>query len=79
MKKIKYTALDLFHRQVLEKIGLDAYSLDAVATGLCETSLRGVDSHGVRLLPHYVNSANSGRKNPKPEYKVHRTFPSILH
>jgi len=79
MNRIKYKKLVSFHKKVLKISGLDDYSLDAVATGLCETSLRGVDSHGVRLLPHYVNSALSGRKNPKPEYKIDKTFPSIAH
>lgn len=47
--------------------------------GLCETSLRGVDSHGIRLLPHYFDSAISGRKNPKPKFEISKNFPSILH
>jgi ureidoglycolate dehydrogenase (NAD+) len=59
--------------------GLNEYSRDAVKTGLCETSLRGVDSHGIRLLPHYFNSALSGRKNPNPNFKSNLTFPSIAH
>jgi ureidoglycolate dehydrogenase (NAD+) len=76
---IDYEELVVFSRAVLTAAGLDAYSLDAVVTGLCETSLRGVDSHGVRLLPHYVRSAASGRKNPKPEYRFVKTFPGIGH
>ena len=59
------------------KVGLDNHSIDSVANGLCETSLRGVDSHGIRLLPHYVNSAINGRKNSKPKFIFHQTFPSI--
>jgi ureidoglycolate dehydrogenase (NAD+) len=79
MKKIKYEDLIVFTRKILEIADLDEYSLDAVTTGLCETSLRGVDSHGIRLLPHYFDSAKSGRKNPKPEFKINNTFPSIAH
>jgi len=79
MKKIQYKEMVDFHYAILERIGLDKYSCEAVTTGLCETSLRGVDSHGVRLLPHYVNSAISGRKNPKPNYKFNKTFPSVAH
>jgi ureidoglycolate dehydrogenase (NAD+) len=79
MKKITYDNLIQFHQELLTKIGLDKYSVDAVTTGLCETSLRGVDSHGVRLLPHYVKSSLSGRKNPKPKYNISKTFPSIAH
>ena len=42
-----------------------------------EASLRGVDSHGVRLLNHYVLSAVKGRKNPKPNYKFYKSFPAL--
>lgn len=79
MKKIKYDNLVQFHKDVLSAIGLDEHSRESVTAGLCETSLRGVDSHGVRLLPHYVDSALSGRKNPKPKYEIDKTFPSIAH
>jgi len=79
LQKIKYEDLVEFVKLVLERSGLDPYSLDAVTVGLCETSLRGVDSHGVRLLFHYANSAKSGRKNPKPKFKVEKKFPSIAH
>ena len=63
-----YDHLVQFHRAILGKVGLDGQSLESVTTGLCETSLRGVDSHGAKLLPHYVRSAQSGRKNPNPNY-----------
>jgi len=79
MNRIEYKNLVKFCNNLLAKAGLDQYSLDAVVTGLCETSLRGVDSHGIRLLPHYVNSAVTGRKNPKPNFKFEVTFPSIGH
>lgn len=76
---IDYDDLVAFIRGALAAAELDDYSLDAVATGLCETSLRGVDSHGVRLLPHYVRSAVSGRKNPNPEYRFAKPFAGIGH
>ena len=79
MKKITYENLVQFHRNVLSKAGLDDQSQESVTTGLCETSLRGVDSHGVRLLPHYVDSALSGRKNPNPNYRFVQTFPAMGH
>ncbi|MEQ8193809.1 MAG: Ldh family oxidoreductase [Rhodospirillales bacterium] len=77
MTSISYAELQAFTRAVLDKAGLDAFSADSVTTGLCETSLRGVDSHGIRLLPHYVDSALSGRKNPKPNFMFKRTFPAM--
>jgi len=42
--KIHYKELVSFSQQLLKIAGLDKYSLDAVTKGLCETSLRGVDS-----------------------------------
>tara|TARA_B100001123_G_scaffold180459_1_gene206736 strand:- start:1991 stop:3040 length:1050 start_codon:yes stop_codon:yes gene_type:complete len=78
MKKIiKHKILRKFISDILRKIGLDRQSREAVTTGLYEASLRGVDSHGVRLLDHYVNSALKGRKNPKPKYKIFKPFPAI--
>lgn len=44
-----------------------------VTAGLLSASVRGVDSHGIRLLPHYVASVEGGRINPNPQYKFERT------
>ena len=79
MKKISFEKIYKFHKSVLSKAGLDKDTCEAVAFGLCETSLRGVDSHGIRLLPHYTQSALLGRKNPKPEYKFNQVFPAFGH
>lgn len=77
MTTITYEDLRNFSRTILQKVGLDDFSVRSVADGLCETSLRGTDSHGIRLLPHYVNSARSGRKNPRPNFSFTATFPSL--
>jgi ureidoglycolate dehydrogenase (NAD+) len=47
-----------------------------VARGLTQTSLRGVDSHGIRLFPHYLKALKAGRINPKPRYKFTKASPS---
>lgn len=77
MTTIFYDDLKHFVYSVLVAAGLDSFSAEAVETGLCETSLRGVDSHGIRLLPHYIDSALSGRKNPRPVFKFQQTLPAI--
>jgi len=79
MNIIKYEDLVSFTQKILKIADLDKFSLDSVTKGLCETSLRGVDSHGIRLLPHYFDSAMSGRKNPRPKFKLNKSFPSIAH
>lgn len=45
----------------------------SVVDSLVETSLRGVDSHGIELLPHYVRALDAGRINPDPSYRFERT------
>ena len=47
-----------------------------VAEGLVQASVRGVDSHGVRLLPHYLRALDAGRLNPSPEYHFEHTAAS---
>ena len=76
-KRINHNNLKIFISNVLKKVGLDKHSRMSVTTGLYEASLRGVDSHGVRLLNHYVLSAVKGRKNPKPNYKFYKSFPAL--
>lgn len=46
------------------------------AKGLWQTSLRGVDSHGIRLLPHYISALKAGRLNRNPKFSFSQTSPS---
>lgn len=67
-----------FGSTILKRVGVDSASAEAVSEGVCEASLRGVDSHGIRLLPHYIESARLGRKNGKPSFKLRETYPGTL-
>lgn len=40
------------------------------ARALVDTSLMGIDTHGLRLLPLYLRELDEGRSNPKPAFKV---------
>ena len=62
MKKISYKKLLSFVEKTMTKVGVNKFSSKSIAYGLCFTSLRGVDSHGINLLPHYILSALNGRK-----------------
>jgi len=44
-----------------------------VTDALVQTSLRGVDSHGVRLVPHYIRAIKIGRINPRPKISFTKT------
>ena len=74
MVLVSYSDLISNTKSLLIKHGSDIFSADSVALGLSETSLRGVDSHGIRLLPHYLNALKNGRINGKPEFNVKQSF-----
>jgi ureidoglycolate dehydrogenase (NAD+) len=59
--------------QVLEHSGVEKETALHTADGLWSTSLRGVDSHGVRLLPHYISGVKGGRINPTPKMVFNQT------
>ena len=76
MKKIKYNNLLNFTYRIFKKVKLNEFSAKAVSLGICEASLRGVDSHGIKLFPHYVRSSILGRKNSNPKFKFYKKFES---
>lgn len=61
----------------LEKIGVCEDSCIHVSESLVQTSLRGVDSHGINLFPHYHSVVLSGRIKGAPSFSVDRTGPSV--
>lgn len=50
--------------------------LDHVTKSLLQTSLRGIDSHGIELFPHYIRAIDARRINPNPQYRHTATSPS---
>jgi len=59
--------------EILLNIGVRSDVAQEVTNCLIETSLRGIDSHGVNLLPHYVSAVSAGRINPNPDFKFKKT------
>ncbi len=59
--------------RVLQAAGTAEDSACAVADALTDASLRGVDSHGIRLLLHYAHVVATGRINPKPQLSFQRS------
>ncbi|MFA5316405.1 MAG: Ldh family oxidoreductase [Dehalococcoidales bacterium] len=78
MKEISvpHKELSVFIKKVLLNAGVREDVAGHVTRGLVQTSLRGVDSHGIRLLPHYVASVKAGRINSDPGYKFEKTSAS---
>ncbi len=67
------------HSSVVEtfiKAGVDKNVAEQCSEGLVQASLRGVDTHGIRLFPHYLAAIESGRINPMPEFRFDQTSSS---
>ncbi|MCP4268642.1 MAG: Ldh family oxidoreductase [Candidatus Brocadiaceae bacterium] len=65
-----------YMEKVLSNAGVRGDVSCHVSEGLVQASLRGIDSHGIRLLPHYLKGVEGGRINPKPDYKFEKTSTS---
>ncbi|MBZ9938332.1 Ldh family oxidoreductase [Mesorhizobium sp. BR1-1-16] len=72
---------DAVHAFILNALRAAGASEDAgrsVADALTEASLRGVDSHGARLLLHYAKVVRTGRINPAPRLAAKITGPGTV-
>jgi LDH2 family malate/lactate/ureidoglycolate dehydrogenase len=69
---VTLAGLDAFSRSVLKACGADDATADATTRAMMHGTRHGVDSHGIRLLPHYVRALEGGRLNKAPKLaKVH--------
>ncbi|MDA9650962.1 Ldh family oxidoreductase [Candidatus Pelagibacter sp.] len=78
MKKVNFSKINKFVQMLFIKIGMKRKDAEKISYCLCETSLRGIDSHGIKLVPHYIKSGIFGRKNPNPKFKVKMKYTGIL-
>ena len=53
---------------VLSIEGLNDVSIKHLTDSMISTSLRGTDSHGINLFPHYINGIRAGRLSPNPVF-----------
>lgn len=60
----------------LREAGIAEEGVEATTRALMHASRLGVDSHGVRLVPHYCRAVRGGRVNPRAAVTVRRTGPA---
>jgi len=70
-------AAEIFGRRLLTAHGLPDEDAKIVAGCLVRADLRGVDTHGLQYLPHYLDRLRRGLINPKPVLKVEKVTPMI--
>jgi ureidoglycolate dehydrogenase (NAD+) len=66
---------DLF-LSILQRAGVREDVAGHLVAGIIQASLRGVDSHGIRLFPHYLQGLKGGRLNGNPQYRFAETSPT---
>lgn len=79
MTNVHYYPEAVLSRQVkaqLVQAGAQDRDADATTRALLHASRIGVDSHGVRLVGHYVRLLQSGGINPRPSTVFERTGPA---
>jgi LDH2 family malate/lactate/ureidoglycolate dehydrogenase len=62
---------------ILRSWGMSEAHAETTATMMVETDLRGVDSHGISMLPTYDRELRSGRLNMRPLFKTVREGPAM--
>jgi LDH2 family malate/lactate/ureidoglycolate dehydrogenase len=73
MLRLDSKRLEPIFARHLALAGVERESADHVIASLLQTSLRGVDSHGIQLYPHYVRAARAGRVNGAPRFAIENT------
>ncbi|MGA2993028.1 Ldh family oxidoreductase [Bradyrhizobium sp.] len=70
-------AAETFGRRLLVAHDLPEEDAATVARCLVKADLRGVDTHGLQTLPHYLDRVRRGLINPRPNLKVERVTPMV--
>src|SRR3569832_1275463 len=68
-------AAETFGRRLLVAHDLPKEDAATVARCLVKADLRGVDTHGLQTLPHYLERVRRGLISPRPNLKVERVTP----
>lgn len=70
-------ALGDFCRAALAAAGADTATAEAATRAMLHGARLGIDSHGVRLLEHYVTVLQAGRVNPAPKMRWQGNFGAV--
>lgn len=75
--KLPLSELDRFCREAFRAVGADEQTADAATRGMMHATELGVDSHGIRLLPHYLRALEGGRLNRNPQLRKTGGFGAV--
>lgn len=63
-------------QEVFKSKNVCADAVEHVTNSMVQTSLRGVDSHGIHLFPHYCKKIDGGRVSKDPQFSFTKTAAS---
>ncbi len=73
---IQHEDIRRFAYEAFKAVGCTEEVADLTSYALWLTGVRGVDSHAIRLLPHYVAGVEQGRINPDPNFQIESRAPA---
>ncbi|MDR2164493.1 MAG: Ldh family oxidoreductase [Zoogloeaceae bacterium] len=73
---ISHELLAAWARRCLEALGMTPDDAGQLADSLLQTSLWGIDSHGIARLPHYMERLGRGSIKARPAIEVKETGPA---
>ena len=73
------TELSDYVGELLQAAGVDEVSAASVAQVVVDASSRGVDTHGVRLVPWYLQMVEGGRINKRPNPSFEKKAAAVGH
>ena len=79
MPLISAPALTDFAQAILVAAGTPFEKASIAAQCLVASNLRGVDSHGIQLLPFYIDQLLAGEMDPRTDGRVISESGSCLH
>ena len=77
MKLVNYIKFKSIMKDVLIGRGVSSSISEIITSSLIETSLKGVDSHGINLFIHYLNELDLNRLNINPSLQFKQMSDSV--
>ncbi len=78
MYRVSVSSLKQIMISVLSQRKLTNQHIEYVVNGLIEASIRGIDTHGIRLFPTYIRELDGGRSLANPTFKFEQASGGVM-
>ena len=76
--RVAWKPLKEFAKEIFVQVGMPPEDAETEASVLIWANLRGIDSHGVQLIPRYVEGIDLGHMKVKPNIQIEKETPATL-